>query len=178
MCRLIDFPVVASGQLPQPFWEWLGEANDQMLSVNFRRLWDVFGPFKRMSSREFRRPPDVTCGAAILDLRWRRRKWRQPGLGVLFSIPIEAVAQNGDPSASGRHLGWPHFRFRKWGHRRWRPEAEGSPFCASASIGIEKSTLYYSQIRHWTFKRHPIPRPHGRAMGCLLWGFARKFTAL
>ena len=29
-CRLIDFPVVASGQLPQPFREWLGEANDQM----------------------------------------------------------------------------------------------------------------------------------------------------
>ena len=26
--RLIDFPVVASGQLPQSFQEWLGEAND------------------------------------------------------------------------------------------------------------------------------------------------------
>ena len=33
-CRLIDFPVVASGQLPQPIQEWLGEANDQML-LNF-----------------------------------------------------------------------------------------------------------------------------------------------
>ena len=30
-CRLIDFPVVASGQPPQPFPKWLGEANDQML---------------------------------------------------------------------------------------------------------------------------------------------------
>ena len=48
--------------------------------------------------------------------------------------------QNGGPSASGRHLGWPHFRFRKWGHPRWPPEAEGSPFCTSPSIGIEKST--------------------------------------
>ena len=30
-CRLFDFPIVASGQLPQPFRELLGEANDQML---------------------------------------------------------------------------------------------------------------------------------------------------
>ena len=29
-CRLIDFCVVASGQLTQSFREWLGEANDQM----------------------------------------------------------------------------------------------------------------------------------------------------
>ena len=28
--------------------------------------------------------------------------------------------------------------FREWGHPRWRPEAEGSPSCASASMGIEK----------------------------------------
>ena len=33
-CRLIDFPILASGQLPQPIQEWLGEANDQML-LNF-----------------------------------------------------------------------------------------------------------------------------------------------
>ena len=75
-----------------------------------------------------RRPPDVTCGAAILDSRWRRRKWRQPRLGAAFSIPIVVVVENGDPSASGRHLGWPHLRNRKWGHPRWRPEAEGPPF--------------------------------------------------
>ena len=75
-----------------------------------------------------RRPSDVTCGAAILDSRWRRRKWRQPRLGAAFSIPIVVVVENGDPSASGRHLGWPHLRNRKWGHPRWRPEAEGPPF--------------------------------------------------
>ena len=97
-----------------------------------------------MSSRASRRPPNVTCGAAILDSRWRRRKWRQPGLGVLFSIPIEGEVQNGGPSASGGHLGLPHLRNRKWGHPRWRPEAKGPPFCTSPSIGIEKSTLYYS----------------------------------
>ena len=32
----------------------------------------------------------------------------------------------------------PSFRFREWGHPRWRPEAEGPPSCASASIGVEK----------------------------------------
>ena len=29
------------------------------------------------------------------------------------------------------------------------------------------------QMRVWTYKRHPIPRPNGRAMGCLLWKFLR-----
>ena len=33
-------------------------------------------------------------------------------------------------------------------------------------------------IRCWDYKRHPIPRPNGRAMGCLLWIFVRKLTAL
>ena len=33
-------------------------------------------------------------------------------------------------------------------------------------------------IRSWTHKRHPIPRPNGRGMGCLLWKFWRKFIIL
>ena len=33
-------------------------------------------------------------------------------------------------------------------------------------------------IRAWIHKRHPIPRPSVRAMGCLLWWFRRKLTAL
>ena len=33
-------------------------------------------------------------------------------------------------------------------------------------------------IRWLTHKRHPISRPNGRAMGCLLWIFERKCTAL
>ena len=32
--------------------------------------------------------------------------------------------------------------------------------------------------RRWFHKRHPIPRPDGRATGCLLWIFVRKLTAL
>ena len=33
-------------------------------------------------------------------------------------------------------------------------------------------------IRCWIHKRHPIPRPNGRAMGCLLWIFVKKLTML
>ena len=33
-------------------------------------------------------------------------------------------------------------------------------------------------IRSWIHKTHPIPRPNGWAMGCLLWIFVRKLTAL
>ena len=31
----------------------------------------------------------------------------------------------------------------EWGHPRWRPEAEGPPSCATATMGIEKAALYY-----------------------------------
>ena len=64
----------------------------------------------RTSSRASRRPLDVISTVAILDPRWRGRKWRHPGPGAVFSSPIVAVAQDGGPSASGRHLGWPHLR--------------------------------------------------------------------
>ena len=64
----------------------------------------------RTSSRASRRPLDVISTVAILDPRWRGRKWRHPGPGASFSTPIVAVAQDGGPSASGRHLGWPHLR--------------------------------------------------------------------
>ena len=74
-CRLIDFPVVESGQLPQSFREWLGRLMIRCFSKsenNFRRLRDVFGLGRPLSENETsvlesRRPPDVTCGAAILD---------------------------------------------------------------------------------------------------------------
>ena len=46
--------------------------------------------------------------------------------------------ENGRPSASGRHHGWPHFLNRKWGHPIWRPEAEGRPFSTASAIGVEK----------------------------------------
>ena len=60
--------------------------------------------------RTSRRPPDVISTVAILDPRWRGRKWRHPGPGARFSIPIAEAEENGGPSASGRHLGGPHLR--------------------------------------------------------------------
>ena len=76
-------------------------------------------------------------------------QWRNPeGYGSSFGrtngAPLRWRWQDGGSSASGRHLGWPHFRFpwghflgsrkwphgkRKWGHPRWRPEAELPPSC-------------------------------------------------
>ena len=150
-CRLIDFPVVVSGQLPQPFREWVGEANDQkffLISVSQMSAgcfwtrttpfwgWDIFTGVPTSSKRYLWR--------RHLDSKMAAPKMTSIRTGESFWSPIEAEAQNGGPSASGRHLGWPHFRNRKWGHPRWRPEAEGPPFCASASKGLQKLSLYYS----------------------------------
>ena len=38
-------------------------------------------------------------------------------------------------------------------------------------LNIDKSTQY---VALWTHKRHPIPRPFGPAMECLLWVFQQK----
>ena len=37
-------------------------------------------------------------------------KWGS-SIGRVFRSPLWRVEENGGPSASGRHLGWPHFRF-------------------------------------------------------------------
>ena len=42
-------------------------------------------------------------------------------------------------------------------------------------LNFDKSTQY---VALWTHKRHPIPRPFGRAMECLLWVFQQKLTVL
>ena len=52
-------------------------------------------------------------------------------IGRPFRPPLRSEEQDGGPSASSGHLGWPHSRFRKWGHPRWPPEAEGPPSCSS-----------------------------------------------
>ena len=58
---------------------------------------------------------------------------------------------------------------------------------SSAVITRSNLSRYYTRqgnnggrnwIRYQNHNRHSIPRPHGRAMGCLLWGFWRKSTAL
>ena len=102
----------------------------------------------RTSSRASRRPPDVISAVAILDPRWRRRKWRHPGSGVLFWIPIAV-----------RGAKWRPFRFRspswmtsEWGHPRWRPEAEGPPFCTAHRNGDPKKyPILLLLIRCWCY---------------------------
>ena len=42
-------------------------------------------------------------------------------------------------------------------------------------LNLDKSTQY---VALWTHKRHPIPRPFGRAMECLLWVFQQKLIVL
>ena len=42
-------------------------------------------------------------------------------------------------------------------------------------LNFDKSTQY---VALWTHKRHPIPRPFGRAMECLLWVLQQKLTML
>ena len=42
-------------------------------------------------------------------------------------------------------------------------------------LHIDESTQY---VALWTHKRHPIPRPFGRAMECLLWVLQQKLIVL
>ena len=97
------------------------------------------------SSRTSRRPPDVISAVAILDPRWRRRKWRHPGPGAGFSIPIAV-----------RGAKWRPFRFRSpsWMTSSAGPGNEviqdgdrkrkGRHFAPRTAMGIEKPALYYS----------------------------------
>ena len=122
----------------------------------------------RTSSRASRRPPDVISTAAILNPRWRRRKWRHPGPGARFSIPVV--------EGGGK---WRPFRFRSpsWvtsfagtgnevtqdGDRK----RKGRHFPPPSTIGIEKRALYYSCRlfqKSISAARHGRPstaRPHG-----------------
>ena len=114
----------------------------------------------RTSSRASRRPPYVISTVAILDSRWWCRKWRHPEPGASFSTPIAAAAQDGGPSASGRHLGWPHSgneviqdgdRKRKGRHLAPPPQwgSKNSPY-----------TTYRLIWRQWTtkmFVRYMLP---------------------
>ena len=54
---------------------------------------------------------------------------------------------------------------RKWGHPRWRPEAEGPPSCAAAAIGIEKrapgSGWRHFRRRHLGFKMVAVEMTSG-----------------
>ena len=60
-----------------------------------------------------------SIGRVFRPLLWRWRKM------AALPLPVAIL----DDLISGS---------RKWGHPRWRPEAEGPPFCATATIGLEK----------------------------------------
>ena len=64
--------------------------------------------------------PISSIGRFFRSLLWRWRKM------AALPLPVAIL----DDLISGS---------RKWGHPRWRPEAEGPPFCATATIGVEKT---------------------------------------
>ena len=65
-------------------------------------------------------PLSSSIGRFFRSLLWRWRKM------AALPLPVAIL----DDLISGS---------RKWGHPRWRPEAEGPPFCATATIGVEKT---------------------------------------
>ena len=89
-----------------------------------------------MFSRPRRRTRVGNVGCAVRvwdqhDRPWKIRMLVVSSIGRPFRPLLRSEEQDGGPSASGGHLGWPHSRFRKWGHPRWPPEAEGPPSCSS-----------------------------------------------
>ena len=144
-------------------------------NVNFRHLRHVFGRGRPLSE-DF---TGVTTSS-------RRYLWRRH-LGFKMAAP-EMTSTKTWGGLFGPHWGggaiWRPFRFRppswmtsfpgpenwEWGHPRWRPDAEGPPYCASASMGIEKAALYYCDLCYWPFvggiHQWPVDFPHkGPVMG-------------
>ena len=107
----------------------------------------------RTSSRASRRPPYIISTVAILDPRWLRRKWRHPGPGAGFSTPIAEAEENGGPSASGRHLGWPHLR---------KPEMRSSKM----ATGSGRAAIFL-RLRNGGRKNRPILLMLVRMIRCL-----------
>ena len=58
---------------------------------------------------------------------------------------------------------------RKWGHPRWRPEAEGPPSCATATMGVEKSTLYYLPSLKYYLHVQKIPPEWCQLCTVMFW---------
>ena len=95
-------------------WDYLCVIGISHLHVNI--------PYASMTS--FTRGNEVnqhsSIGRFFRSLLWRWRKM------AALPLPVAIL----DDLISGS---------RKWGHPRWRPEAEGPPFCATATIGVEKT---------------------------------------
>ena len=152
--KLAAYPYWQAGNSLNQFKNGWGRLTIRCFSisfnVNFRHLRNVFG-LGRPLSEDF---TGVTTSS-------RRYLWRRH-LGFKMAAPSMTSTKTWG-GLFGPHWGggaiWRPFRFHppswmtsfpgpenwEWGHPRWRPEAEGPPYCASASMGIEKAALYYSQ---------------------------------
>ena len=104
-------------------------------------LWDP-GPFP------FETDLVSSIGRVFRSLLWRWRKM------AALPLPVAIL----DDLISGS-------RSRKWGHPRWRPEAEGPPSCATATIGIEKRApgpgWRHFRRRHLGFKMAAVEMTSG-----------------
>ena len=108
----------------------------------------------RMSSGDSRRPTDVIFGTAILDTKWRRRKWRQPRPGAAFSTPIDVEVENGGTSASVRHLGWSRWRNRETRSSKMAAGNGRAPFYTPLQWGSKRppyttSSVHYGEQSPW-----------------------------
>ena len=93
---------------------WFG--TEKMGCPNFQ-IHNFYGQLRH----QIRLSNDSSIGRVFRSpLRWR---WKMAALPLPATILDDLI---------------PSFRFREWGHPRWRPEAEGPPFSTSTSMGIEK----------------------------------------
>ena len=161
-CRLIDFPIVASGQLPQSFREWLGEANDQMLFFNLYRkvkinksqmstwrFWTRATPFRGWDWHL----KDVFTGVPTSS---RRYLWRRH-LGSKMAAPEMTSTKTWDglfdPHCGGGGK-WPPFRF-------WPPfwmtsfPVSGSGNEVIQDGGRKRKGGYFPQPPQWGSKMPP-----------------------
>ena len=148
-CRLIDFPVVASGQLPQPFQEWLGRLTIRCFSKSKKKwlqrstgcFWTRTTPFWGFHG-----------SSDVLQTLWRRHLDSKMAAPEMTST--RTWGELFEPNCGGGGKWRPlHFQQsswmtsflgnRKWGRRRWRLEAENPPISTNTKMGVEKFSLYY-----------------------------------
>ena len=80
------------------------------------------------------------CSSVPCNILWVVAQWypsvNQSSIGYFFGSPLRCAVQNGGPSASGRHLGWPHSEVIQDGDRK----RKGRHFAPRTAMGIQKST--------------------------------------
>ena len=71
-----------------------------------------------------------------------------------------------------------HFRFLCHITVPWAtPRCRGNAVQYGMILHTSLQSPMQNKIRVWSHKSHPIPRPNGWAMGCILQGFSRKLSA-